>query len=144
MFLSMFSKLEAANGPRPSHHHRVWLLTWCYSQQMLLFYTRCNRMHGLENRILFERPLGSSRCVLSSLRQAPMFFLARSVFLFLFSLFLIEPWTLTLTGKWGLQFYRCCYGFFYDLLSRPCARGVILEVWPRKAHLCSPVFSICG
>ncbi len=46
-------------------------------------------------------------------------------------------------GKWGLHFFRCCSGFFYDLLDESSLRS-----WnnfgrpasPGKVHHCSPSF----
>ncbi len=50
-------------------------------------------------------------------------------------------------GKWGLQFFRCCSGFIYDLLNESS-----LNSWsnfgrlatPGKVHHCYKFFFICG
>ncbi len=49
-------------------------------------------------------------------------------------------------GKWGLQFFRCCSGFFYDLLDRcHCALGVIWIGRPLLGRFTTvPIFSIWG
>ncbi len=43
-------------------------------------------------------------------------------------------------GKWVLQFFRCCSGFFYDLLDETSLRSWSnfgSAATPRKVHLCS-------
>ncbi len=43
-------------------------------------------------------------------------------------------------GKWGLQFFRCCSGFFYDLLDESLLRSWInfgRSTTPGKVHHCS-------
>lgn len=43
-------------------------------------------------------------------------------------------------GKWGLQFFRCCSGFFYDLLdeSMSCSwSNFCRPATPGKVHHCS-------
>ncbi len=41
-------------------------------------------------------------------------------------------------GKWGLQFFRCCSGFFYDLLDESSLRSNFgRPATPGKVHHCS-------
>ncbi len=74
--------------------------------------------------------LGIIKIFLANVRRAFVFFLVSNGFCletlpwmpFLPSLFLIvESWTLTLSED--LQFFRCCSGFFYDLLDESSLRS---------------------
>ena len=90
------------------------------------FFPRCNRTRTFQKVKLllrqsaeyFPRSLVSSGFVLGTVPSCH--FCLTSCF------FMVESWTLTWTeASGGLQFFRCCSGFFCDLLdeSSPCSRG---------------------
>ncbi len=60
-----------------------------------------------------------------------------------FAQFLSYCWILNTDlnwGKWGLQIFRCCYGFFYDLLDESSLRSLSnfgRPATPGKVHHCS-------
>ncbi len=156
--------LKLQSSPRPSHyHHHVWLLVWCSFYEMLCwFYARCNGTHTFQkvqlllnqsteylpkslgdnhiNRDIFGK-CETSLCVLFGQQwllpwNSPM----DAVFAQSLSYCWIMNTDLN-WGKWGLQFFRCCSGFFYDLLDES------LFSWsnfgrlatPGKVHHCSKV-----
>ncbi len=139
-------------SPRPSHyHHHVWLLVWCSFYEMLCwFYARCNGTHTFQNVKLLSHQ--STEYLLKSLGDNQDIFLPnvrRAIVFFLVSSMNSMNTDLNL-GKWGLQFFRCCSGFFYDLLDESSLRSWSNFGTPRKVHHSwegSPllqVFSICG
>ncbi len=116
----------------PDHHHHVWLLVWCSFDEMLCwFFIRCNGTRTFKKytfvasvlRIFAQKSWGLSSYLLTNVRRAFVFFLVSCLL----------PWKSPMDaqslsycwimnthlnwGMWGLQFFRCCPGFFYDLLD---------------------------
>ncbi len=149
--------LNLQSTPRPSHH--VWLLVWCSFYEILCwFYSRCKhrpskkfnfcliipqnicpKVLGIILGIFFGK-CETRLCVLFGQQWLlPWNFLIDAVF----AQRLSYCWIMNTDfnwGKWGLRFFRCCSGFFYDLLDES-----LLRSWsnfgrpatPGKVHHCS-------
>lgn len=100
-------------------------------------------------RVFSQKSWGSSRCFLAKLRWAFMFFYAQlqfsswnSVMQAIFAQTLSYGGVMNTDlnwGKWGLQFLRCCYGVFCDLLDKSLHPWSNFG-WPAitgKVHHCS-------
>ncbi len=124
------------------------------------FYARCNRTHTFQKVQLLShqsteylpKSLGDNQDIfLANVRRAFVFFLVSNGFCLglelshgcVFAQSLSYCWIMNTDlnwGKWGLQFFRCCSGFFYDLLDEST-----LHSWskfsrpatPGKVHHCS-------
>ncbi len=159
--------LKLQSSPRPSHyHHHVWLLVWYSFYEILCwFYGRCNGTHTFQKvKLLLHQ---STEYLPKSLGIIKIFFGKCEMSLcVLFGQQWLLPWNSPMYavfaqslsycwimntdlnwGKWGLQFFRCCSGFFYDLLDELSLRS--WSNFSRTGHSWgdSPllhVFSICG
>ncbi len=126
--------LKLQGSPRPSHyHHHVWLLVWCY------FFMKC--CVGFPPDVTGHTP---SYCPISPQNICPKVLGIIKIFFgkcerslcVLFGQQWLFPWHSPMDavfvqslsycwimdtdlnwGKWGLQFFRCCSGFFYELLD---------------------------
>ncbi len=147
--LVQFLKLQSS--PRPSHyHHHVWLLVWCsFYEKLCWFYARCNGTHNFQKVQLLSHqsteyfPKYSCDCL--SLRDnqgnfwqmwdEPLCYFCQQWFLPL-----SYCWIMNTDLNLGLQFFRCCSGFFYDLLDESLLRSWIhfcRQATPGKVHHCS-------
>ncbi len=129
--------LKLQSSPRPSHYlHHVWLLVWCSFYEMLCwFYARCNGTHTFQKVQLLShqsteylpKSLGDHQDIFWQMWNEPLcsFWSAVAFALelshgCLFAQSLSYCWIMNTDlnwGYWGLQFFRCCSGFFYDLLD---------------------------
>ncbi len=149
--------LKLQSSPRPSHyHHHVWLLVWwsfyeivgCTSDVTGHTPSKKFNFCCISPQSIFPKVLGiikiffgkceTSLCVLFGQQwllpwNSPM----DAVFAQSLSYCWIMNTDLN-WGKWGLQFFRCCSWFFYDLL------WVVVRSWsnfgrpatPGKIHHC--------
>ncbi len=148
-------KLQSSSRPLHYHHH-VWLLVWCSFYEMLMsgvtghapskkfnFYrispqNICPKVLGIIK--IFFGKCETSLCVLFGQQwllpwNSPM----DAVFAQSLSYCWIMNTDLN-WGKWGLEFFRCCSGFFYDLLdeSSLCSWSNFGRLsTPGKVHHCS-------
>ncbi len=117
----------------PDHHHHVWLLVWCSFDEMLCwFFIRCNGTRTFKKVKLLVHQFTE---YLSKILGIIKIFLAKcetSLCVLLSQQWLL-PWNSPMDaqslsdcwimnthlnwGMWGLQFFRCCSGLFYDLLD---------------------------
>ncbi len=145
--------LKLQSSPRPSHcHHHVWLLVWCSFYEMLCwFYARHNQLLSHQSTEYLPKSLGDN--------QDNFFDKCETSFLDLFGQQWLLPWISPMNavfaqslsycwivntdlnwGKWDLQFFRCCSGFFYDLLDESLLRSRSYfgrPATPGKVHHCS-------
>ncbi len=113
-----------------------WLLVWCSFYEMLCwFYARCNGTHTFQTvQLCHISPQNICPKVLGIIK---IFFVKCETSLcVLFGEQWLLPWNSPMDavfaqslsycwimntdlnwGKWGRQFFRCCSGFFYDLLD---------------------------
>ncbi len=152
--------LKLQSSPRPSHYlHHVWLLVWCSFYEMLCwFYARCNGTHTFQKVQLLShqsteylpKSLGDHQDIFWQMWNEPLcsFWSAVAFALelshgCLFAQSLSYCWIMNTDlnwGYWGLQFFRCCSGFFYDLLdeSSLCSWSNFgRPATPGKVHHCS-------
>ncbi len=128
--------LKVQSSPRPSHyHHHVWLLAWCSFYEMVGFmqdvtgHTPSKKFNfclispqNIRPKVLgiikiFFGKCEMSLCVLFGQQWLlPWNSPTDAVFAESLSYCWIMNTDLN-WGKWGLQFFRCCSGFFYDLLE---------------------------
>ncbi len=126
----------------PDHHttpHHVWLLVWCSFYEILCwFYARYNGTHTFQKLQLLS--LQSTEYLPKVLGIIKMFFgKCVTSLCVLFGQQWLLPWNSPMDdvfaqslsfwwimntdlnwGKWDLQFFRCCSGFF-DFYYRHCA-----------------------
>ncbi len=144
---------------RPSHyHHHVWLLVWCSFYEMLCwFYARCNGTHTFQKvQLLSHQSTEYLPKILVDNQY--VFWQMWDNLCVLFGQQWLLPWTSPMDavfaqslsycwimntdlnwGKWGLQFFRCCSGFFYDLLDESSLRSWSnfgRPATPGKVHHC--------
>ncbi len=126
---------EAAKQPQTSHyHHHVWLLVWCSFYEMLCWFTPDVTGYTPSKKLNFCL-IGPQNICPKVLGIIKIFFGQTSLCV-LFGQQWLLPWNSPMDavfaqslsycwimntdlnwGKWGLQFFRCCSGFFYDLLD---------------------------
>ncbi len=128
--------LKVQSSPRPSHyHHHVWLLAWRSFYEMVGFMQDVTG-HTPSKKFNF--------CLISPQNISPKVLGIIKIFVgkcemslcVLFGQQWLLPWNSPTDavfaeslsycwimntdlnwGKWGLQFFTCCSGFFYDLLE---------------------------
>ncbi len=152
--------LKLQSSPRPSHyHHHVWLLVLCSFNEMLCwFYDRCNGTHTFQKVQLLSHQ--STEYLPKSLGDnQDNFGKCETSLCVLFGQQWLLPWNCPMDavfaqslsycwimntdlnwGKWGLQFFRCCSGLFYDLLDESSLRSWSnfgMPATPGKVHHCS-------
>ncbi len=120
------------SSPRPSHyHHHVWLLVWCSFYGMLCWsYARYNGTHTFQKACVF---IFGQRWILPC--KSPMDAVFAQSLSYCWIMNADPNW-----GKWGLQFFRCCSGIFYDLLDESSLRSWSnfgRPATPGKVHHCS-------
>ncbi len=117
--------LKLQSSPRPLHyHHHVWLLVWSSFYEINTPSKKFNiclispQKTDFCAKVLGIIKIFFGKCETSLLLVSSDFCLGNLPWMtFLPSLFLIvESWTLN-SRKWDLQFFRCCSGFFYNLLD---------------------------
>ncbi len=152
--------LKLQSSPRPSHyHHHVWWLVWCSFMKCCVVFTPdvmgntpskkfnfccvstqniCQKVLGIIK--IFFGKCETSLCVLFGHQwllpwNSPM----DAIFAQSLSYCRIMNTDLN-WSKWGLQFFRCCSGFFYDLLDEAslCSWSNFgRAATPGKVHHCS-------
>ncbi len=129
--------LKLQSSPRPSHyHHHVWLLVWCSFYEMLCwFYARCNGTRTFQKVKLLScqsieylpKSLGDNQDNFWQMWDKPLcsFWSAMAFALELSHGCHFCPVSFLLLNHehWGLQFFTCCSGFFYDLLDESLLRS---------------------
>ncbi len=127
---------EASKQPQTSHyHHHVWLLVWCSFYEILCwFYARFNGTQPskkfsfcrISPQNICPKVLGIIRYFLANVRRAFVHFLSamalpwNSLMDAVFAQSLSYCWIMNTDlnwGKWGLRFFRCCSGFFYNKIK---------------------------
>ncbi len=161
-----FLVLKLQSCPRLPHYHHVWLLVWCsFYMKWCVGFTpdvightpskKFNFCHISPQNIwpkvlgIIKIYFGKCEMRLCVLFDQQWILPWNSPMDAVFAQSLSYCWIMNTNlnwGKWGLQFFRCCSGFFHDFLDRcHCALGVIWIGRPLLGRFTTvPIFSICG
>ncbi len=86
-------------------------LVWPY----VLFFTDISWLHGRSQGLKISEVWGGGNCAIITPTNTTHY-----IHYAVFAQYLSYCWIMNTDlnwGKWGLQFFRCCSGFFYDLLD---------------------------